>query len=162
MRYSNLFKFAALVIAGYGQALIAADDSISSPLAVIVAPELEVDDISYDDLQKILFGNKKSWAPRKPITILLQAPLTSQRNYLISQHMGMTEPQFKQFWISKVFRAEVASGPKVILSNEMAVNLVTKIPGSIAFLEFDVVPDNVKVLTIDGKTPDDPEYQLKP
>ena len=162
MRYLIRFNLMAVILLLVGQPLLAAEDSISSPLAVIVAPELEVDDISYDDLQKILFGDKKSWAPRKPITILLQAPLTSQRNYLISQHMGMTEPQFKQHWISKVFRAEVASGPKVILSNEMAVNLVTKIPGSIAFIEFDVVPDNVKVLTIDGKTPDDPAYQLKP
>ena len=161
MRRQTLCIIAALLALLTGNSL-ASEGSINSPLAVIVANELEVDDLSYDDLQKILLGEKRTWAPRKPIIILLQPPLTSQRNYLIGRHMGMTEPQFKQYWISKLFRGEIASGPKVIVSTEMAINLVTKIPGSMAFLEYDDVPESVKVLSIDRLLPDHPDYQLKP
>ena len=73
----------------------------------------------------------------------------------------MTEAQFRQYWIAKVFRAEAASGPRIVYSNEMAAELVNAIPGSVAFVEASQVPKGLKVLKIDGKLPGEKGYPLR-
>ena len=72
----------------------------------------------------------------------------------------MSEAQFRQFWISKVFRAEAASGPKLVYSNEMAMAMVLAIPGAVALVDSSQVPKNCKVLKINGLVPGDKEYPL--
>ena len=73
----------------------------------------------------------------------------------------MSEAQFRQYWISKVFRAEASSGPKIVYSNEMAAELVHGIPGSVAFVDAADVPKGLKVLRIDGKLPGEKGYPLR-
>ena len=73
----------------------------------------------------------------------------------------MTEAEFRQYWISKMFRAEATSGPKVVYSNEMATELVSALPGSVAFIDVSQVPKGLKVLSIDGKLPGQVGYPLK-
>ena len=65
----------------------------------------------------------------------------SRTNVVLKIIYQMSESQFKQYWIAKIFRAEVASAPKVVYSNDMANELVTAIPGAIAFIDaHDVKP----------------------
>jgi hypothetical protein len=73
----------------------------------------------------------------------------------------MDEDQFRQYWIGKMFRAEVAGGPKIVYSSDMAINLVGVIPGSITFVLASEATPNARVLRIDGKLPSDPGYPLK-
>jgi hypothetical protein len=73
----------------------------------------------------------------------------------------MTDLQFRQYWISKVFRAEASTGPKVVFSNSMADDLVLSLPGSVAFVDATQVPKGLRVIKIDGTLPGDPKYPLR-
>jgi hypothetical protein len=73
----------------------------------------------------------------------------------------MSGAQFRQYWISKVFRADVSAGPKIVYSTEMAAELVTAIPGAVAFIDATQIPKGLKVLKIDGKLPTDKTYPLR-
>jgi len=53
-----------------------------------------------------------------------------ERDVVLKVIYGMTEAQFRQYWISKIFRLETSSGPKIVYSTEMAAELVTAIPGA--------------------------------
>ena len=79
---------------------------------------------------------------------------------MIKNVLQMSEAQFRQYWIGKVFRAESAAAPKTVYTNEMAAALVGSIPGSIAFIESTQVPKGTKVLRIDGLLPGDKGYPL--
>jgi len=72
----------------------------------------------------------------------------------------MSEAQFRQYWIGKLFRAETASAPKTVYSNDMALALVGNIPGALTFIETTQVPKDVKVVRIDGLLPGDKAYPL--
>jgi hypothetical protein len=72
----------------------------------------------------------------------------------------MPEAQFRQYWISKVFRAEAASGPKIVYSNDMAAELASSIPGAVAFIDASQIPKGLKVVKIDGLLPGDKRYPL--
>jgi hypothetical protein len=73
----------------------------------------------------------------------------------------MSEAQFQQYWIAKVFREEATAGPRIVYSNEMATELVSAIPGAVAFVDTTQVPKGLKVLKIDGRLPGDKGYSLR-
>ncbi len=73
----------------------------------------------------------------------------------------MTEAQFRQHWIGKVFRADTPSGPKIVYSSEMALDQVSRTPGAITFVESSAVVKGVKVLKIDGRSPGQAGYRVK-
>lgn len=130
-------------------------------IAVIVNPQVTQDSVSEDQLRKILVGEVRFWDDGTAITLLIQAPVSWERDMILGEVMEMTEAQYRQFWISKVFRTEVASGPKVVLSNSMAGTLISKIPGCVAFVESSDVPDGAKVMKINGLEPSDENYPLR-
>jgi hypothetical protein len=73
----------------------------------------------------------------------------------------MSEAQFKQYWVAKIFRAEAASPPKIVYSNDMQYDLVSAIPGAIAFVDAKAVRPGVRVLRVDGHLPGEKGYPLR-
>lgn len=72
----------------------------------------------------------------------------------------MSEAQFRQYWIAKVFRAEAQSGPRIVYSNDMATELASSIPGAVAFVDASQIPKGLKVLKINGLLPGQKGYPL--
>jgi hypothetical protein len=73
----------------------------------------------------------------------------------------MSEEQFKQYWVAKIFRAEVTSPPKIVYSNDMQYELVSAMPGAIAFVDARNIRPGVKILRVDGMMPGDKDYPLR-
>jgi hypothetical protein len=130
-------------------------------IAVVVRPDTPADNLSFAEIRKLLLGDRQFWTSNLRVTLLIRAPATREREVVLKTIYQMSESQFRQYWISKVFRAEASSGPKIVYSNEMAAELVTAIPGSVAFVEAAEVPKGLKVLKIDGKLPGEKGYALR-
>jgi hypothetical protein len=73
----------------------------------------------------------------------------------------MSEAQFRQHWIAKVFRAETPTGPKIVYSAESALDQLARTQGAITFVDAAAVGRGMKVLKIDGKAPGQPGYRIK-
>jgi hypothetical protein len=99
--------------------------------------------------------------PDLPVEDLVRAPVARERDIVLRTIYRMTEAQFRQYWIAKVFRAEAATGPKVVYSSEMATELVSAIPGAVTFVDAAQVPKDLKVIRIDGKLPGEKGYPLR-
>ena len=130
-------------------------------LAIVVHKDTDVDDLSMRELRNIFLANQLFWANRTRITLLVRAPQSDERDFVLNTIYQMDEAQFRQYWIAKMFRAEVPRGPKIVFSTGMALDLVVAIPGSISFMRADEVTDDVKVLRVDGKLPSDESYPLQ-
>jgi len=61
---------------------------------------------------------------------VVRAPVAEEREIVLRTIYQMTEPSSGSYWISKVFRAEAASGPRIVYSNEEATGLVGALPGA--------------------------------
>ena len=129
-------------------------------IAVVVRPDTPVDNLTIGEIRKLLLGERQFWNSNLRVTLLIRAPSSRERDVVLKTIYQMSEAQFRQYWISKVFRAEASSGPKIVYSNEMATELVTAIPGSVAFVDSTQVPKGLKALKIDGKLPGDKGYPL--
>jgi len=132
----------------------------AADIAVVVNPGVPVNDLSFAEMRKVLLGDRQFWTPSLKVTLLIRAPVARERDAVLKTVYQMTEAQFRQYWIGKVFRAEAAGGPKIIYSNEEATQLAASMPGSIAFIDAAQVPKGLKTLKIDGKLPGEAGYRL--
>ena len=135
--------------------------ALANPVAIIVSADVPVDDLSFPEVRKLFLGERQFWNPKLRVVLLMRAPVAPERDVILRSVYQMTEAQFRQYWISKVFRAEMTSGPKIVYSTEMASELVNAIPGAVGFLDAAQVPKGMKVLKIDGKLPTDKGYALR-
>lgn len=138
-----------------------AQTSRGADIAVVVNPDTPVTDLSLSEVRKVLLGERQYWNSKLPVVLLIRAPVARERDVVLHVLYQMSEAQFKQYWVAKIFRAEAASPPKIVYSNDMQYELVTAIPGAIAFVDARAVRPGVKVLRVDGHLPGDKEYPLR-
>jgi len=130
-------------------------------VAIVVHPQVVIDDLSLAQLKSIFLAEQQHWPDRSRITLLVRAPQAPERDMILSEIYGMSEDRYRHYWIAKMFRAEVASGPKIVFSTDMLRDLVTVIPGSIGFVPVSAVGPDLKVIRIDGRLPGDEGYALR-
>jgi len=133
----------------------------AADIAVVVHPGVQVDNLTRAELRRILLGDREFWPSGVKMTLLIRAPIARERDAAVQTICEMTEAQFRQHWIAKVFRAEAGSGPRIVYSADMALDQVSRTAGGITFLETPVTSKAVKVLKIDGKAPGQPGYPVK-
>jgi hypothetical protein len=136
-------------------------NAIAGDIAVVVRPDTPADDLSLREIRDLMLGEKQFWNSSLRVTLLIRAPTARERDVVLKVIYHMTEAQFRQYWISKVFRAETTTGPKIVYSNQMAMGLIAALPGSVSFVDTDEVPKGLKVLRVDGKLPGDAGYPLR-
>ena len=129
-------------------------------VAIVVRPDVPVDNLSFAELRRLMLGDRQFWTSNLRVTLLVRAPGAREREVVLKNIYQMSEAQFRQYWIAKVFRAEAASGPRIVYSNEMAAELASAIPGAVAFVDAGQVPSGLKVLRINGLLPNQPGYPL--
>jgi ABC-type phosphate transport system substrate-binding protein len=142
-------------------ATLPASGQAKTDIAVVVHPDVGVDNLTLADLRRILLGDREFWPSGVRVTLLVRAPVARERDAAIKTICEMTEAQFRQHWIGKVFRAESPAGPKIVYSTEMALDQVTRTPGAITFVEASLVGRNAKIVKIDGVSPGQPGYRMK-
>jgi hypothetical protein len=89
-------------------------------IAIVVHPQATITDLSSAQLRSIFLAEQQYWPDRSRITLLVRAPVSYERDVVLDRIYRMDEPQFRQYWIAKMFRAEVATGPKFVFSTDMA------------------------------------------
>lgn len=145
---------ASLLLTSHGAAAAPGD------LAIVVHPSTPVSQLTFAELRQVFMGDRQYWTREMPVVLLVRAPTSAERDAVLRLIYQMRDAQFKQYWIAKVFRADTASPPKIVNSNELTRQLVAAIPGAIAFMPHSDVKPDVKVLKIDGHLPGESGYKL--
>ena len=137
-----------------GHAAVAAD------IAIVANQDVPIDNLTFAELRKIVLGDRQFWSSNLRVTLLIRAPGARERDVMLKSVLQMSEAQFRQYWIGKVFRAESASAPKAVVSNEILLSLVNDIPGSVGFVDASQVPKDWKVVRVGGLLPGEKGYPL--
>ena len=151
----------AFLIAALACLVLPAGAAETTDVAIVVRSDLPVDNLSFSELRRVMLGDRQFWTSNLRVTLLVRAPGAREREVVLKDIYQMSEAQFRQYWIAKVFRAEAASGPRIVYSNEMATELAGAIPGALAFMQADQVPKGLKILKIGGLAPGEKGYPLR-
>jgi len=88
-------------------------------------------------------------------------PLQGNGNVFLHRFMGLSEVDYDQNWIGVVFREQAASPPLVAKSPEEAARFVAAHPEAIAVVTNLPTMNGVRVLGVDGKSPEAADYPLR-
>jgi hypothetical protein len=138
-----------------------AQDAKAGDVAIIVRPDVPVENLSFAQVRELLLGDRQFWTSGLRVYLLMRAPAARERDVILKNVYRMSEAEFRRYWIERIFRAESQSGPKIVYSNESATELVASIPGAVAFVDAAQVPKGLKVLRIDGRLPGEKGYPLR-
>src|SRR5436305_13270252 len=73
-------------------------------IAVVVRPDAPVDDLTLPQTRRLLLGDQQFWNSNLRVTLLLRAPAARERDVVLKVIYRMSEAEFRQYWISKMFR----------------------------------------------------------
>ena len=154
----------AVLLLGAAALLVSAPAPVHTQgpdLAVIVHPDVPIDNLTLAELRRVLLGDREFWASGMRVALFLRAPVARERDVAIKDVCQMTEAQFRQHWIAKVFRADTPNTPRIVYSGQMAIEQVSRTPGALTFVENSAVVKGVKVLKIDGRSPGQSGYRVR-
>jgi phosphate transport system substrate-binding protein len=143
-----------------GPALVQISLAQNQDVAVVVNPKNPVNDITRTELRKIFAGEKRTWARGVSIKLVVRVPGSLERVVLL-RLLGMSENEYKQYWIAQVFHGEAQAEPVALFSNGMQKEAVAAFPGAIALVTLGDVKPGMKVLKVDGHAPGEPGYSLR-
>jgi len=159
--YRGLFVLAlAGLLTGPGTIAVRAWQA-QPDIAVVVHPDVAADNLTLAELRRILLGDREFWSTGVRVALFIRAPVARERDVVVREVCQMTEAQFRQHWIAKVFRNESSSGPRIVYTSQMALDQVGRTPGAITLVESSAVGKGVKVLRIDGRLPGQNGYRLR-
>jgi len=131
-------------------------------VAVVTHPDTPIDSLSLVEVRRVFLGERQYWNAKLPVVLLIRAPVARERDVVLRVIYQMTETQFKQYWIAKIFRAETASPPKIVYSNDVQYSLVTALSGAIGFMDArEAAQAKLKILRVDGLLPGERGYPLR-
>jgi hypothetical protein len=131
----------------------------AAALAVIVHPDARLEELTVDRLRRIYKGEQQYWADGSRIILLMPPRGTPEREVILARVFGMSESEYKQFWVARIFRGQATSGPKVA-DRGTAQAVVAGMPAAVALIPATLVSGDVKVVRVNGALPGGTGYPL--
>ncbi len=134
---------------------------VKAAVVVIVHPSVSAQVLSYGELRDLVLGKRRYWSGDARVELVVAGAPSLERRWWVEVLSGMSEVQFRQYWIGEVFRGRATSAPRAVPDRRTAVALVGVVPGAIALVEEGQLPANVRAIPVDGRTPASPDYPLR-
>jgi hypothetical protein len=127
-------------------------------MAVVVAADSNLPDLTMAEFTKLCKGAQKSWPDGRSFTLVLKDPASPEMHVVVQKLFGVSPADAKTA-IAKI--NEVRPLIKVVGSDEDVFRTVTATPGAVGLVDVYTINSSIKVLHIDGKLPFDVGYALK-
>lgn len=159
-RIISIFLFAAWSCAALWPPMPRAAAQASKPVVVIVSAALGNSDITLATLRHAFEGYATDLSGTRLIPFN-QAIGTPARSILDKAVLGLEPDKVASFWIDRKIRQSV-DAPRALPSPDLVLRVVATLKGAIGYTEASPssIPSAVRVLSIDGKAPSDPNYPL--
>lgn len=130
-------------------------------LAVIVNRSNPVENVTLDELRKYCVAERKRWSDDKRVTVVLRDPGQAEREAVLQLIYRMNENDFSRHFLQAEFTGAVQSAPKRLSTGSGVRRFVFNVPGAIGFARASEVDATVKLVRVNGLTPEDPRYPLR-
>ena len=152
---------ALLVIIGNCHIQGLAPQSGSADVAVIVNPSNAIASISSADLRSIFAGEKIGWTGSLLVVPFVRTQNARERDILLNSIMRMSEEEYRNYWMRKIYSGASSREPLALYSNGMLLEAIRSEKGGIALINAADVKAGVKVIKVNGFLPGTPSYPLR-
>jgi hypothetical protein len=146
-----------LLLCGMALAASSAISAIKN-LALVVAADSKLPDVTLAELTKLCKGTQKAWPDGRSFTLVLKDPSNPEMHVAVQKLFGVSGTDAKAA-IAKINESRPLI--KIVPSDEDVFRAVASVPGAVGIVDVYSINSSVKVLHIDGKLPFDIGYALK-
>lgn len=130
-------------------------------LAIVVNRSNPIENLSLAELRKIFLGQRSRWPNGHRVIVTMLDSGFPERSAILRGVYHMTESAYQDHFLKGTYTGDIAFPPKTLSSPEILRRFVFNAPGAIGYLRASDVDGSVKVIAIDGRLPDSPEYKLQ-
>ena len=141
--------------------LAAALRATAEDLIVVMGADSATDSLTAAELTKVFRGEKTKTADGKKFAVIMREAGSAERTAALERIYGMTEQEYKTYFLQATFTGSVAAAPKTQAGADALKVYLSKTPGAIGYMLAKDVDASVKVIKIDGKAPGEADYKLK-
>jgi phosphate transport system substrate-binding protein len=151
----------ALAVASCAQAPAGKRTPEWEGIAIVVNRNNPVNNVSLSQLQEIFFGDRRWWSHDQPITLLATGRGSAEREAVLRGIYKMDERDYEKYFFFEVYRGEPVKPPTTMKKAEEVNKFVSRKRGALGYIRASDVDPTVKVLRVDGLSPDDDGYPLR-
>jgi ABC-type phosphate transport system substrate-binding protein len=130
-------------------------------LVFIVNKASPIDNLSLQDLRRIFLGERTKWPNGRKVTIVMQDQGMEEREAFLRLVCHMNESDYNRYVLQAAFTGAVQGAPRVLSSPAGVVKFVSLVPGAIGYVDSREADDSVKVIKVDGVSPNAEGYKLE-
>jgi hypothetical protein len=153
-------RTAVLLLGLVVASLVGAAPPARTPIAIVVNATNRAPDPSLAELRAMFSLERQFWPDGHRIVVFLPPPDSPPRHVLLERIYGMTDFELRKYWVGSLFRGAIPSIPSTLPTAEAVLAAVQESEGALSAVVAGSLPSSVRVLRIDGRTPDDPAYPL--
>lgn len=129
-------------------------------LAIVVNPSNPVENLSLVELRKIFLGERIRWPNGHRVIVAMLDSGFPERDAALREVYRMTESGYRDHFLKGRYTGDIPVLPKTLSSPGILRRFIFNAPGAIGYLRASDVDSSVKVVSIDGRLPDNREYAL--
>jgi ABC-type phosphate transport system substrate-binding protein len=134
---------------------------VDESIAIVVNQENNIENLSLKELRTVFLGERSHWPNGRRITLVMMEPGQLERKAILRDIYRMNETDFSRHFLQGLFTGEVFVSPKTLASPVGVRKFIFNVPGAIGYVRVGDVDSTVKVVRIDGRLPDDKDYELR-
>lgn len=138
--------------------LLTLSSTATAQIAVVVNDSNSTSDLTMDQLKRIYLGKTTAFPDGKTVVLMEHGSLNEEFYKTV---LDMTLLKVRKHWMKIVFSGVYATPPTEYKDSDEIKRLVCKNKEAICFVRLTDADDCMKVLTIDGKNPEDKDYPLR-
>lgn len=127
-------------------------------MAIVVAADSKLPDVTLVELAKMCKGTQKAWPDGRSFTLVIKDPAAPEMRIVVQKLLGVAPGDAKTA-IAKLNESRQLI--KIVPTDEDVFRTVISTPGALGIVDVYTINSSVKVLHIDGKLPFDVGYALK-
>jgi len=139
-KYHFSFKYAIIII------LLCLTSTLFAQEIIIAHPNVIVDTLSDNDIKNIFLGKKTYWPNGERIIVVIQKQSIVHENFL-NNYINMTSIAFRNYWRKRVFSG-IGLPPESFDSDHEIIQYISKVPGSISYINNNLTNNTIKILSI--------------
>lgn len=130
---------------------------VEADLVVVVDDSNSVSNLSMKELKRIYLGKITDFKNGQEIALAEYAPANED---FYQATLGRSTHKTRKYWMKLIFSGGHATPPKVFKKIARIKQFLRDTEGAICFIESSDVDTGMKVLSLDGKMPEDEGYPL--
>ena len=147
-----------VALAVFAGAASSVDAEPKVQLAIVVAKDSPISELSIYDLKRLYKGETINAAGKRLVPLNL-APPAAERTAFDRVVLGMNPENIARYWIDRKIRGQPGP-PKNVDSPDLLQRVVGRVDGAVGYVKLADVRPEVKAIRIDGKGPKDSGYPI--